>query len=246
MRRLTLAVLLASSASVFLGAADAPPVPPMKTMLVRGTVESIDATTLTIKTDTGADLATIITPKTRYGAVEARTFAQIKSTDFVGITSVPGRNGHLTAEEVHIIPVAGLGEGQYPWDHHPSSERVASSGMGSMTNGTVAPALPAKAGSMTNGTVTASAGAKQLTVTYHGAQMVNGHCEGHAVPGQAGCTGTALVDITPMTAIAAIVPATKDDVKPGLAVVAGVAQDDAGHTYLGSATVEKNGVKPEF
>jgi hypothetical protein len=118
--------------------------------------------------------------------------------------------------------------------------------MGSMTNGTVAAPAPARAGSMTNGTVTASAGAQQLTVTYHGAQLVNGHCEGHAVPGQPGCIGTALVDITPATFLAAIVPAAKDDLKPGLAVVAFVATDDAGHNFLGSATVEKNGVKPEF
>jgi hypothetical protein len=99
---------------------------------------------------------------------------------------------------------------------------------------------------MTNGTVTASAGAQQLTITYHGAALVNGHCEGHAIAGQPGCTGTAIVDVTPTTAIAAIVAATKADLKPGLAVVAGVAMDDAGHTFLGSATVEKNGVKPEF
>ncbi|MGD0144400.1 MAG: hypothetical protein ABSC92_14685 [Rhizomicrobium sp.] len=245
MRRLPTAILLASSLGVFLGAADAPP-PAMKTMLVRGTIEDITATTLTIKTDAGADIAAAITPKTRYAAVEARSFAQIKSTDFVGITSVPGANGHLSAEEVHIIPVVGLGEGQYPWDHHPSTGRTASSGMGSMTNGTVGAPLPAKAGSMTNGTVTTSGGAQQLTVTYHGASLVNGHCEGRAVPGQPGCTGTAIVDITPSTFIAAIVPAKPDDLKPGLAVVAGVATDDAGHTFLGSATVEKNGVKPEF
>jgi hypothetical protein len=244
MRILPIAILLASS--ILLGAADAPPPPPMKTTLVRGTIEDISATTLTIKTDKGTDVTAAFTPQTRFAAVEARTFAQIKSTDFVGITSVPGVGGHLLAEEVHIIPVAGLGEGQYPWDHHPTGGRVASSGMGSMTNGTVAPSLPAKAGSMTNGTVTTSAGAQQLTVTYHGAGLVNGHCEGRAVPGQTGCTGTAIVDITPTTAIAAIVPAKKEDLKPGLAIVAFTATDDAGHSFLGSATVEKNGVKPQF
>jgi hypothetical protein len=245
MRHLPVTILLTLSAGVLLGAADAPP-PAMKTMLVRGTIEDVTATALTIRTDKGADVTAAFTPQTRFAAVEARTFSQIKSTDFVGITSVPGTGGHLLAEEVHIIPVAGLGEGQYPWDHHPSSGRVASTGMGSMTNGTVAPSLPAKAGSMTNGTVTASAGAQQLTVTYHGGELVNGHCEGRAVPGQPGCTGTAIVDVTPTTFIAAIVPATKDALKPGLAVVAGVATDDAGHNFLGSATVEKNGVKPQF
>jgi hypothetical protein len=243
MRRPAIVILLASSVSVLLGAA---PPPAMKTMLVRGTIKYISATTLTIKTDKGTNLAAAITPQTRFAVVEARTFAQIKSTDFVGITSVPGFGSHLLAQEVHIIPVVGLGEGQYPWDHHPSTGRVTSSDMGSMTNGTVVAPRPAKAGSMTNGTVKASAVAQQLTVTYHGAQMVDGHCEGRAVPGKPGCTGKAIVDITPSTFIAAIVPAKKDDLKPGLAVVAGVATDDAGHNFLGSATVEKNSVKPEF
>lgn len=245
MRRSSVAIFLTFSASVLLGAADAPP-PAMKTALVRGTIENISPTTVTLKTDKGSHLTVALTPQTRFAAVEPRKFAQIKSTDFVGITSVPGFGSHLLAEEVHIIPVAGLGEGQYPWDHHPNSGRTASSDMGSMTNGTVAAPLPAKAGSMTNGTVHASAVAQQLTVTYHGAERVDGHCQGHAVPGKPGCTGKAIVDITPLTIIAAIVPAKKEDLKPGLAIVAFVATDDAGHNFLGSATVEKNGVKPEF
>jgi hypothetical protein len=120
--------------------------------------------------------------------------------------------------------------------------------MGSMTNGSVAApsAAPMMGGSMTNGTVTASGGVHELNVTFHGAGMVDGKCTGHAVPGQPGCTGTSIIDVPPATPIAAIVGGKPEDVKPGLAVVAAVLTDPAGHAYLGSATVEKNGVKPQF
>jgi hypothetical protein len=247
MRILFLAALMSVS-SVVAYAADAPPAaaPVLKPSLVRGTVEAITATALTIKTDAGATIVAIISPKSRFAVVESRTFNQLKPTDFVGITSVPGTNGHVHAEEIHILPVVGMGEGQYPWDHHPSAAGPVTAG--SMTNGSVAVAkqAPMMGGSMTNGTVMPGMSNGELTVTYHGAEMVDGKCTGRAKPGVAGCTGTAIADVTSSTFIQAIVPGKMDDVKPGLAVVAGVGTDDAGHVFLGSATVEKNGVKPAF
>ncbi len=249
--RLAAGMILVCALSSATAAADAPSqpaaAPVLKPSLVRGTVEGINATTLTIRTDAGANIAATITPKTRFAFVEKRTYSQIKPTDFVGITAVPGAAGHLRAEEVHILPLV-VGEGQYPWDHHPAKSRIASSGMGSMTNGSVVSASTAAMamGSMTNGTVMQGAGNWVLSVTYHGARVVDGKCQGRAMPGQTGCTGTAIVDVSPTTPIVAVVIGKIDDVKPGLAVVAGVGTDDAGHTFLGSATVEKNGVKPEF
>jgi hypothetical protein len=244
--RILAATLLVLSSSVAM-AADAPPAAP-KTSLVRGTIQSLGAKSMTIKTDAGADFTAAVGLTTRFATVEKRSFSQIKPTDFVGITSVPGKNGHLSAQEVHIIPLAGLGEGQYPWDHHPSTAKAAAGGMGSMTNGTVATAqkAPMMGGSMTNGTVAPGAGNWQLNVTYHGAGIVNGTCEGLAVPGKPGCTGTAIVDVTPATPIVAIVPYRHDLVKPGVYVVAQVLTDAAGKATVASATVEKNGVKPEF
>jgi hypothetical protein len=239
--RILTATLLVLSSSVAM-AADAPP----KTTLVRGTIQSLDAKSMTIKTDAGVTTAAVGLT-TRFATVEKRSFSQIKPTDFVGVTSVPGKNGHLSAQEIHVIPLAGLGEGQYPWDHHPSTAKVAG-GMGSMTNGTVTTAqkAPMMGGSMTNGTVTAGAGNWQLNVTYHGAGMVNGTCAGLAVPGKPGCTGTSIVDVTPATPIVAIVPYRHDLVKPGVYVVAQVVTDASGKAMVASATVEKNGVKPEF
>jgi hypothetical protein len=251
-------VFLVAAATIAVGvtsasfAADAPsapaPMPPMKPSLARGTVDSFDGKILTIKTDAGATIAAAVSDKSRFATVESRTFAQLKPTDFVGVTAVPGKNGHLRAEEVHILPVVGMGEGQYAWDHHPAGATSSMSSMGSMTNGSVtAPkAAPMMGGSMTNGTVMAGSGAHELNVTFHGAGMVDGKCAGRAVPGQPGCTGTSVIDVPPATPIVAVVGATPADVKPGLAVFASVFTDPAGLAFLGSATVEKNGVKPQF
>lgn len=240
MRFLALSLLALSATAA--GAAEMP-----KTTLVRGTIQSLDAKSMTIKTASG-DVTAAAPLSTRFATVEKRSFSQIKPTDFVGVTSVPGANGHLRAEEIHIIPIAGLGEGQYPWPHLPSAAKAPAGGMGSMTNGTVTTAqkAPMMGGSMTNGTVAPGAGNWQLNVSYHGAQVVGGKCEGLAVPGKPGCTGTSIVDVTPQTPIVAIVPYRRDLVKPGVYVVAQAVTDAAGKTTIASATVEKNGVKPEF
>jgi len=218
-------------------AADAPP--PAAPILVRGVIASIDAKTVTITKPDGTTVTGAIMPATRFAAVEPRRFDQIKATDFVGITSSPGPNGTLMAEEIHILPVH-VGEGSYPWDHHPDGAKKA----GSMTNGTVAMAGPAKAGSMTNGTIT-TAGGMTLKVTYHGSAMVDGKCVGLAATGGANaCTGVADVVVSPSTQIVRIVPASATDAKAGLAVFANMANGPDGKPAVGSMVLEKNGVKP--
>ena len=242
MRPVVVTMIALSASAAF--AADAPP----KTTLVRGTIEKFDPkSTIVIKTDSGSEVTAQVTLGSRVATVEKRSFSQLKPQEFIGVTAVPGKDGHLRAEEIHVIPLAGLGEGQYPWAHHPSTA-MASGGMGSMTNGTVsAPQqAPMMAGSMTNGTVAPGAGNWQLNVTYHGAAMVDGKCEGLAVPGKPGCTGSAIVDVTPNTPIVAIVPWRKDMVKTGVYGVAALVTDPSGKTVLSSITIEKNGVKPEF
>lgn len=218
-------------------AADAPPVGPP--ILVRGTIASIDAKSVTITKADGTSVTGAIAPVTRFAAVEPRRFDQIKATDFVGITSSPGPNGTLLAEEIHILPVH-VGEGSYPWDHHPDGAKKA----GSMTNGTVAMAGPAKAGSMTNGTIT-NAGGMTLKVTYHGSSTVDGKCVGlAALGGSNACTGVADVTVSPSTQIVRIVPASSTDAKAGLAVFANMANGPDGKPVVGSMVLEKNGIKP--
>jgi hypothetical protein len=237
LRTLTISAAIAALATAAIAADAPPPAPPM---LVRGTIASIDAKSVTITKTDGGTITGAIAPMTFFAAVEPRRFDQIKATDFVGITSSPGPNGTLLAEEIHILPIH-VGEGSYPWDHHPDGGKKA----GAMTNGTVAMAgAPAKAGTMTNGTISNSGG-MTLKVTYHGSAMVDGKCVGLAAMGGANaCTGIADVVVSPTTQIVAIVPAKATDAKAGLAVFANMSNGPDGKPVAGSLVMEKNGVKP--
>jgi hypothetical protein len=238
------ALLIAGSA--FAADTAAPTPMPMPTR-VRGTIQAMDATSITIKGDDGSVVTAAFGDKTtRLSAVEARTFAQLKPTDFVGITSSPGKNGHLQAEEIHIIPIVGLGEGTYPWDHHPATAKHAAKRAGSMTNGSIAP-VAKKAGSMTNGTLGKGDAANELKVSYRGSDMVDGKCTGHAPSTPTGgCVGSSIVDVTPETQIAAITGAQASDLKVGNFVVASSINGADGKPLWISITTEKNGVKPAF
>jgi hypothetical protein len=97
---------------------------------------------------------------------------------------------------------------------------------------------------MTNGTV-GTTSPNELTLSFRGSQIVNGRCVGLAAP-HGGCVGQAIVDVTPATYIAALVPAKPEDLKTGFAVVASIRVAPDGKSFIASATVEKNGVKPEF
>jgi hypothetical protein len=222
-------------------AADAP-----AAMVVRGKIASIDASSIAIGQADGHVVTASIAPGTSFSTVEPRRFDQIRDTDFVGITNVPGPSGMLTAREVHIIPWRGLNEGSYPWDHDPNA--VTPAAASSITNGTVA--VPHDGSSpeytMTNASVTASTGG-QLTVTYQGSAMVAGKCVGHAAKAvDKPCNGVATVIVPPATPIVAIVPAKPIDAKPGLAVFAIWAAKPNGKWVASSVIFEKNGVKPAF
>lgn len=222
--------------------AEAPAPPPPNFTIVRGAISAIDGLTVSVKKDDGTTVTAPMTPQTPVAAVEKRTFEQIKPTDFVGITSVPGANGHLKAEEIHIIPVH-VGEGTYPWDHHPGSRAKRT---GSMTNGMIAP-MKRAAGSMTNGTIDKGDASMQLKVSYRGSELVDGKCVGHApTTPTGGCMGSSIVDVTPSTAIAAIVPSKATELKPGLQIMGSLVTTTDGKTFWGNITHEKNGVKPEF
>jgi hypothetical protein len=244
MRR-AIAVSIFSIAFAATSFAETSPSPKLPGGLVRGTISSFDGHVLSVSMPSGEVIAGMVSDKSRIFAVEAIKFEQLKATDFVGVTAVDGTNGHLRAEEIHVIPIAGVGEGQYPWDHHPDNASAGPVRAGSMTNGTVETAMPMRAGSMTNGTI-GSAAEHQLTLSFRGSQIVNGKCEGRATTGATVCIGKATVDVTPQTYIAALVPASIGDLKAGLAVVASIGAAPDGKLFVGSATIEKNGVKPEF
>jgi hypothetical protein len=115
---------------------------------VRGTVVSLSADTLQVKSREGKDVAVALASGWAVTAVAKASLADIKPGDFVGIASLPTSAGGDGALEVLIFPPAmkGTGEGSYGWDLKPDS---------TMTNGSVSEAVKS-----VDGTV--------VTVVYHG------------------------------------------------------------------------------
>jgi len=95
---------------------------------INGTIVAATADRLDVRTDNGT-VSLTLPNNVRIGAVKDRTLDSIKQGEFVGSAAVPGRDGKLHAQEVHIFPesLRGTGEG-----HRPMSEPGQT-----MTNATV-------------------------------------------------------------------------------------------------------------
>jgi hypothetical protein len=104
-----------------------PPGPPTS---VRGTIQKLDGQTLTVKSRGGVLVSVALAPNFRVSSLVRKKLSDIHDGDFVGATSVPGKDNKLHAIEIHIFPAAlrGAGEGQQPWDTRPNAV---------MTNATV-------------------------------------------------------------------------------------------------------------
>jgi hypothetical protein len=101
---------------------------------VRGSIASFSGDTLTVKTREGQTVDIAFAPGWALSSVSRAAISDIKQGDYVGIASLPTRDGQDGALEVVIFPPAlkGTGEGSYGWDLKPNS---------TMTNGTVANAV---------------------------------------------------------------------------------------------------------
>src|SRR5258708_20120802 len=126
MRRPRAVVVPAAAPAV--AAAEAAPKPPVRT---RGTVESLDGQTLTVKARNGESMKVKLADNFMVMGITKASIADIASGKFIGTTTVGQREGALVAEEVHIFPenMRGTGEGHYDWDLRPDSK---------MTNANVA------------------------------------------------------------------------------------------------------------
>jgi hypothetical protein len=118
----------------FLGMADISASQAAENVRVRGTIASLDGSTLTVKTREGPTSAVALKPGWKITGVAKASAEDIKPGDFVGIASLPTAAGGDGAVEVLIFPAAmkGTGEGSYPWDLKPKS---------TMTNATVTNAV---------------------------------------------------------------------------------------------------------
>jgi hypothetical protein len=90
---------------------------------IRGTIESVQDPTYTIKARDGSEVQLILPEKPQIAGVVKASLSDVKQGTFVGVTAMPQADGTLRAVEVHIFPEAmrGSGEGHYPWDLRPQS-----------------------------------------------------------------------------------------------------------------------------
>jgi len=118
----------------FVAIADMRPAQAAENVRVRGTIVSLDGSTLTVKTREGPTAALALKSGWKVTGVAAASLGDIKPGDFVGVASLPRAAGGDGALEVLVFPAAmkGTGEGSYPWDLKPNS---------TMTNATVSNAV---------------------------------------------------------------------------------------------------------
>jgi hypothetical protein len=101
------------------------------TVRIRGTIESVDGSMLTVKSREGADMKVHVTDNATVTGVAKTSISEIKPGSYIGVSAMPQPDGSQKALAVHIFPEAarGTGEGFRPWDLRPNS---------TMTNATVA------------------------------------------------------------------------------------------------------------
>jgi hypothetical protein len=118
--RVALTALLIAAVST-VAVAQAPANPPVR---IRGTVERIDRTNLTVKANDGQSMNVKLADNFVVIGVSKAGLGDVASGKFIGTTTVGERDGALVALEVHIFPesMRGVGEGHYDWDLRPGSK----------------------------------------------------------------------------------------------------------------------------
>ena len=124
-------VLLASLLviSMLLGSAGWAQQPP--TVRIRGTIEAIDGSLLTVKSREGTEMKVRLTDNVAVFGVAKTAISEIKPGSYIGVSAMPEPDGTQKALAVQIFPESqrGVAEGFRPWDLRPNS---------TMTNATVA------------------------------------------------------------------------------------------------------------
>jgi hypothetical protein len=101
-----------------------------QTVRIRGTIEAVDGSMLTIKSREGTDVKVRLTDNVNVTGVAKIAKSDIKTGSYIGVSAMPEPDGTQKALAIHVFPEAmrGTGEGFRPWDLRPNS---------TMTNATV-------------------------------------------------------------------------------------------------------------
>jgi hypothetical protein len=139
---------------------------PNAPIMLRGTVVSVSANQLVLKSDTGAVRVSLAQPFHLYARSPSDP-SQVKENSFIGVTTVKQPDGSERATEIHIFPeeLRGVGEGSRMMgqDRAASPSRMTNGNVSAsrMTNGT------ASQSRMSNGNVSSTNGTR-LVVQYAG------------------------------------------------------------------------------
>jgi hypothetical protein len=107
---------------------------------VRGTIEKVDGTTMTVKTREGQTVTLKLAEPPRIAAMEKSSLADIKEGSFIGVSAMPQPDGTQKAYGIHIFLDAQKGvvaDRFSDWDGRPGS---------TMTNANVATTVSGKDG----------------------------------------------------------------------------------------------------
>jgi len=121
--------LTAALAFLLVGSAAWAQQPP--TVRIRGTIEAVDGSLLTVKSREGTEMKVRVADNAAVFGVARAALSEIKQGSYIGVSAMPEPDGTQKALAVHIFPEnqRGAAEGFRPWDLRPNS---------TMTNATVA------------------------------------------------------------------------------------------------------------
>jgi hypothetical protein len=90
---------------------------------VRGTIDKVDGSTLSVTARDGSKLTVKLADNGTVVGLSKAPLSDVKQGSFVGVTATPQPDGSEKAIEIHIFPEAmrGTGEGHRPWDLMPNS-----------------------------------------------------------------------------------------------------------------------------
>jgi hypothetical protein len=114
-------VLVAGSVALAQAPAPAPQTPPVR---IRGTIEKVDGSMLTIKARDGATMQVKLADNARVTAMVKASLADITPGTFIGVTAMPQPDGSQKAIGLHIFMDAQRTVVPHrfsPWDREPGS-----------------------------------------------------------------------------------------------------------------------------